>query len=772
MPCHLQFFIPAAALLLITPVMARESGWQPKPVGIILNGMAMAEPGMLSVRNGHLLARLADLRQLGIVPASAHQTTAIDGQDFVALDTVPGITAELDADGANLRLSANPQLFPHLVLGLQKSRTPLSPIAPAQFLAYDIALSWGAGKPRLTGLLDAGVSGQWGVFGSTALLAGHNMQPVRLDTAYRHDFPTSRMRLLLGDTVSRPGPGGLPLRFGGFQIGTDFSLDPQTLNFALPLIRGSAVLPSAVELLSEAQRQSYEVGPGVFDVALQPRMTGAGQVTMNIRDITGATRQIVRNFYTSADILRPGLTDFTLEAGALRQGFGIVSNRYGPLFAAGGVRHALASWLTGQVRAETGGGTSVAGTGGTMVIGALGEVAVAGAVSAGSGRTGRLVRFQARRITPVYSLSATLESASSGFRPVGQPLDVASSRRELTLAGSVALGRSGGVNLAYASLRNGSGLQAAGGFSILSASYNASLFGGFFSGGVQRTQRSANDDQGAAWSIFGNYTITLGPRMTASAFAESGRAATTFSTALPDGSGWGMRALAGADQGNAWLEGSLAIRTAAGDFSMAASRRGTAAAAQATARGAFVRAGSTILATPRLDYGFALVDISGDDNVTVTVENRAVPRQGGGGRMVIVTGLQPYAPNRVGIDAAAIAIDAVLPSADQVVTPGWRQAAMVKFGEGDHRPGVVRLVDAAGRVLPVGASARGAAGAGVVGHDGEVWLEDFVPGSPLFVTHSGGLCRANLPATRKPLRAGHPASTLSCEPYIEPEYVF
>jgi outer membrane usher protein len=748
----------------------------PQPVGLVLNGMAMAEPGLLARRDGRLLARLRDLHELGLETAEHLPVVAIDGDDFVDLAAIAGLSAELDEAEANLKIAADPRTFPHLAFGPSVQRSALSPVLPAQFLAYDLSLSTWRGQTRLAGLLDGGISGDWGVLGSTVLLTGQGLRAVRLDTAFRRDFPDRRLRLVVGDTVSRPAPGGQPLRFGGIQVGTDLSLDPQAINFPLPLIGGSAMLPSTVELLSEAQKQSYQVAPGAFDIAVQPRMSGAGQVTMQIRDITGNSRQVVRNFYTSTDLLRPGMTDFVLEGGALRLGYGAPGSRYGPLFAAAGLRHGLTPWLTGQARVETAAGVTVAAVGGSMVIGALGEISLSGAVSTGPGGTGQMARIQARRTAPQYSLSASYQAASPDFQPAGAVIwpgpaggeGGRDGRRELTVAGSLSLGGLGGLNLGHALLDEAAGTPWARSFSITSVSYSTGLFGGFISAGAQRTARRSNRGEAVDISVFGSFTLALGPRLTLSQFAETGRFAASFAKTLPDSPGWGLRTLAGRDRGQPWVEGALSLRTAGGDFTLEASRRGAISGTQLIARGGLVRIGGTVLATPRLDYGFALVEVSSDDSVTVMVENRRVPRQAGAGRRVIVTGLQPYLPNHIGIDPAELAIDTPLSTADEVVTPGWRQAVGLRFGNAGRQPGLVRLKDADGAPVPVGAVARWPGGTGQVGHDGEVWLDDYAGGTALVAAYDGRLCRSVLPAGR-PLQAAPPV--LSCEPYLEAESV-
>ncbi|KQM18905.1 fimbria/pilus outer membrane usher protein [Novosphingobium sp. Leaf2] len=717
----------------------------PVPVGIIVNGQAMPDPGLLIVRKGRVLARRTDVEAWGLSVRSAAEET-VAGESYVALDTMSGLVARLEDDGATLRIEADLALFPHMHVQPGYRVVPVAPAIPAQFVDYDLTLGTWDGITRITGLVDTGVSGRWGVAGTSVLVDTARGGLTRLDTALRRDFPDRRVRLVLGDSVGRGAPWSRPVRYGGIFLGTDFSLDPQSINFPLPTVSGSALVPSTVELIAQSSRQSYELGPGRFDLALQPQLTGAGAVTMSVRDVTGQTRQVTRSFYTSIDLLRPGLSQFAFEAGALRRGFGYRSFAYGPLFAAAGLHRGLTSTLTMETRAELSADTRMAGLGAVLVVAPLGQVSVAGAVSQGHAGTGALVHAQAQRITARYTLSASYERADARFRQVGEPRINGGARSELAVAGGLSLGWIGSVNASYARLAQGRGSAGATRFDLASAYYTTSIRSAFASIGVQYTRSRDVSARGRSAGIFGNLTMPLGPRSQVAALAEPGRGALAYNQNLPDGTGSGMRALAGYDRGAQWLEGGVSYRTQAGDIRLDGWRRQGGNGVQLNARGGVLRIDRAVLATQHVDDGFALVEVDADAPVTVTVENRQRPRKAGQGRRVIVTGLQPYAENHIGVDAADVPITADLPTAVQTIAPGWRQAARVRFG-GATRQGLrLRLVDSASAGLPAGSAVTWPGGATVVGYDGEVWIED-LPATlvVLHVTGSAGACDVTLP---------------------------
>lgn len=760
-PRHLRAALAAA--IALPPAMGIGAGCGsaqeapgaaalPIPVGVVVNGQAMAEPGLLLVHEGRLLARRSDLEAWGLTGRVFAPAQVLEGESYVLLDGVKGLVARLDTDGGILRVDADAALFPRLVIDADRRRVPVAPAVPAQFLDYDLTASNWSGKTRLAGLVDAGFSGAWGVADSSFLVDSGSRGVVRLDTALRRDFPDRRMRLVLGDTVGRGAPWSRPVRYGGVFLGTDFSLDPQAINFPLPVISGSALTPSTVELLSQSSRQSLGVGPGTFDLALQPRLTGAGQVTMSVRDLAGNTRQVTRSFYASPNLLRPGLSEFAVEAGALRKDYGFGSFAYGPLFAAAGLRRGLTNTLTVEGRVEVSQATRMAGMGGAMVIEPLGEVSLSGAVSQGRAGTGTLIRGQAQRITAAYTLSASYEHADARFRQVGEARQNGGGRSELAVAGGLSLGWAGNINASYARLRQGIGGEAESRFDLASVYYSTNLRGGYLSLGVQYTargsepRRDGRSERGSRdLGFFGSLTVPLGPRRHVSAVAEQGRAALIYDQSLPDDSGMGLRALAGVDRGSAWVEGGVSYRTGAGDVRIDAAQRQGQQGVQLNARGGLLRVDGTLLATQHIDQGFALVDVDSDTPVTVLVENRAGPRKARTGRRVIVTGLQPYAENHIGVDPADMPVDEGLDAAAQVVAPGWRQAVRVSFGGAAEQGARLRLVDSHGYPIRIGSRFAWAGGIGVVGYDGEVWIDAYVGGAALRVSGLAGSCRAIIP---------------------------
>lgn len=721
---------------------SRHSPFQsPLPVTVVINGEAADEPCLVAMREGRLFVPSGAPGLWGLHLPGGMRAISIDGQGFTALDDLPGLSARLDNSGATLLIDADPALFPAVHLTRARRSLPVARAVPAQFIGYDLSLSDWGGKLAASAFLDAGMSGNWGLIGTTATVQSEGRNLVRLDSAFQRDFPDQRLRLTLGDTTTRGGDWNRPVRFGGIRLGTDFSLTPDDITYPLPVLRGSAALPSTVELAAASSRQRLDVQPGDFTIDYQPVFTGTGEVTMTVRDISGNARTVTRSFYTSPRLLREGLDDFSLEAGFLRQDFGWRSFSYGAAFAAASWRHGLTDSLTLFGRAEGSGDSQATGLGMGLVIMPLGELSLAAAASRSKWGNGTLWRAQFQRITPLYAITASYQEESADFMQIGDDRPQSGKRSELAVAGSIALGKLGNVSASHVENDQGASQR----FSASSLSYAANLGPTYLSLGARRTRFSGSQDDG----LFGSLTLPLGQRANASLFADSNRTAATFNQSPPSDQGFGYRALMARDHdsGTTMAEGGLTWRTSAGDLELSAARNGTSTSLRLQARGALLMVGGQVIAAPRLDYAFALVDVLGDQEAALTFENRPVAKRAGHRRRAVITGLQPYAANRIGVDLDALPIDMLVTSPEQLAVPGYRQAVKITFGSAPVQPATLRLVDDNGSPLPMGLAISMADGSpGVTGQDGEIYLPDAHPGDRIFIHGIEMTCQAIVPA--------------------------
>ena len=326
-------------------------------------------------------------------------------------------------------------------------------------LGYDVAANQVGGQNIASGLFDLRGFSPWGVV-STGLLANAGASfngngngaysAVRLDSTYVYSDPETLRRYRLGDFIT----GGLgwtrPVRLGGAQINSDFSMRPDLVTFPLPSVEGSVAVPSTVDVLVNSTRLlSRQIQPGPFQIPQLPVITGAGTVAMTITDALGRQVTTTLPFYASSTLLAPGLQTYSVEFGAVRTNWGLISNDYSGLAGSATYRRGLSSDVTIEAHGEGAAGLAMAGGGVAVNVFNRGVVNVAAAASTGSGSNGALVSFGVQRIGQVFSFGASATLASHNFRDIatvnGDPVP----RRLLNANAGLALGRFGSFGVAY-----------------------------------------------------------------------------------------------------------------------------------------------------------------------------------------------------------------------------------------------------------------------------------------------------------------------------------
>src|SRR5581483_8843483 len=175
----------------------------------------------------------------------------------------------------------------------------------------------------------------------------------RLDTDLLLDFPEYTARLTLGDSVTSPDTLGQSVRFVGVHWATDYATRPAVSPYALPVISGTATVPSTVELyVNQALVQRTNVAAGPFQLNNIPVPLGQGTVDIRMRDILGQEQRLSVPYLAVPQLLAAGLSASDFAAGIVREGYGIESFSYGYGFLAGGVSRGVSDAMTVAAFAE------------------------------------------------------------------------------------------------------------------------------------------------------------------------------------------------------------------------------------------------------------------------------------------------------------------------------------------------------------------------------------------------------------------------------------
>jgi outer membrane usher protein len=272
-------------------------------LAITVNGSAPGEPvALLRGADGSIYVPqrlLAEWRLRD--PATAVLTR--DGQYFVRLDSIRGLKLMIDEAAQSLTITAEPQLFAPVRLAYASVQPGEEVVSgTGAFLNYDASAEVVSGTPALGAAVEVGVFTRYGV--GISNFVGHGSAGkaslVRLDSNWTIDDPAGMRSLRVGDGISRGGVGGVPMRFGGIQIARNFAVEPGFLTIPLPSLRGSAALPSIVDIyVNDALRGSRDIQPGPFQFDGLPTVSGNGDVQLVVRDLLGREMRYTETYYSA-----------------------------------------------------------------------------------------------------------------------------------------------------------------------------------------------------------------------------------------------------------------------------------------------------------------------------------------------------------------------------------------------------------------------------------------------------------------------------------------
>ncbi|MGJ7462314.1 fimbria/pilus outer membrane usher protein [Halomonas sp. MA07-2] len=666
------------------------------------------------------------------------------GEAFHRLESL-GIDVELDRRRSTLDMTVPAALFADTRLeGLGRDRVPLTASSLGAFFNYDLSSTHGSGETRHSGLLEQGVFNGWGS-GVNRLVVRDNApgdQPavVRLDTQWRRDDPDSMRTLRLGDTTSLGTAWSGGVRFGGLQWGSNFSTRPEMVTLPLLSMAGEAALPSTVDLyVNDALRLRREVPPGPFAIDEIPMITGQGQAQLVVRDILGREQLITQPFYASSRLLRPGLKDYSVELGVIRQDYGRASNAYGRALGTATYRTGLTNWLTTELHAQVLEDQQMAGMGGSWLLPFGGVMHAAYAASQADGRQGELMTLGLQRQGWPLSLGVESQFASEDFMRLGMRQGFALPRQQHRVSTSLSSGRAGSMNLSYTAQH----FDDRDDVEIVNLGYSKGL-GAFGYLTLSALHIMENGETG----LRAGFSIPLGmPRTRASLnISERGerrQGSVQIQRSLPVGRGFGYRVRTGLGEDDLH-QASLGLQTDYQTYQLEASQRRDQTAGRAGVRGGVAWLGGDVFASRHIDRSFAVVQLPGFSDVQVYADNQPVARTNRHGN-ALVPRLRAYERNRISIEQADLPLGAKVGSLEMQVSPYYRSGVALRFPVTHSRDAFFRILLESGEPMPVGAVVEDARGEHFpVGHRGEAFVTDLESTSLLRALWQGQACEFTL----------------------------
>lgn len=689
---------------------------RPLPLEVFINGARVGDWVLLDV-GGVLHATQDAFDEWRVMRSPDARGVVYRGQPWYPLAAVPGYEAQLNTANQSINLKFSPSAFAITRLTQPtEERLTITPPLTSAFANYDIsytrAAAQGAATTQDLGALgELGLSGRWGVLTNTFVSRNLNDDPNlgprstnRLETTFMRDFPDSDTTLRLGDSSTPTGTWGRQVYFGGVQLGRNFALSPGFITQPIPVIGGTSTAPSTVELyINDALRQTSQVPSGPFTIDNYPLLTGTGQARLVVRDLLGRETVLVQNFFTSSYLLRQGLSDWSVQAGAVREDLGIKSSHYGQGFASGLYRYGLNNDVTLETQAEAsprlrGGGVGIsAGLFSRM----LGQAAVAGSSDDEAG-SGRLWMLGAEQLTLRHGFTFRTEGATREYRRVGQN-DLLPTFRRQSLASytyfSEALGHFG---LAYARVQQFD----AGDINTLSANYSV-LIGERASLTFTATRVTGDGAPASGRSAVGvALLIPLDGRraIAGSVTHRDGRndGYVSASQNLGAEAGIGWRALAGRRDNQGYGEGGLYYQGSKGLVTADASASSSQQTVRLGAQGGLLWADGEMFASRKLVDSFALVEVPGYPNVGVGFQSTVLTRTDEKGR-ALVPRLMPYRKNSIRLDPSELPISAELDTIEMSAVPPARSGVKISFPVRSGRGALLTILLDDGQPAPAGA---------------------------------------------------------------------
>jgi outer membrane usher protein len=665
-----------------------------------------------------------------------------EGRRYYPIGALPGGTVQYDEARGRAMVSVSGDAFLATRVSAQtREGPPITPATLGAFLNYELSAQHYADQSLSGATTELGLFNSVGVLTSTAVARSNNgdTEVVRLDTTFTKDFPGQLETLQLGDSITDPGNWGSAIRFGGIHWGTNFGLRPDMLTTPLLAAGGTAVLPSTVDVFVNNQKVSSEnLPPGPFVVDQLPAITGSGDVTLVVRNALGQQQVITQPFYSSANLLAPGLSEYELDFGVARADYTLASDRYAGLAGSATYQRGLTSALTLEAHGEfLGTQAYAAGADLAAAISHYGIVSATLADGGGSGHNGLLSSLGYSWQAKWFNLAMSTSVASSGYLQISDASTSSGQFKQRSVAQvGVNLPHGTSLQLAYADESFESQPQ----LKTISAAY-AQQLPDQISLSLNATRTISTQ---SASSLYLFVTIPLGGRKSLTSGGTLGHGAGAPPNELnamlvespPLGPGFGYR-LGETSDDNYTADGR--IQTLAGDFEAMAVRNAGISGQTAQWSGAATLLDGQLRAARQVNDSFAVVDVAGLADVPVYIDNQKITETDHSG-LALLHDLRPYEVNRISIDPLELPLDTEIDARTMEVAPAFRSGVVLKFPVRKIRAGVFRLATQDGGVVPVGAQVELNGELFPVALDGRVYVTGLDRGASATASWAGHKC--------------------------------
>lgn len=723
-------------------------------VDLYLNQQPMGDTFVLQDEAGRFFVEQNILDQWQI---SRPWPTAAEfrGENYYAVEDFPGSTAVLVARDMRLFVSMPPALMPTRTVDLGYRDLPARSDGFGLFMDY--RLNWlnyeRSDQSSASAILQPVVFGNFGSIAVNAIYRrtanGNSLDgqfgPSGLNVmelTYTRDDPAKLRSLRIGDVFANPGFQGRALRIGGIQLATNFETQPTLITYPLPRFYGETSVPTALDIYVNGQlRRRERVEPGSYVLEDVPVVNGAGQLQVVAIDALGQQQVFTQEFYSSTELLREGLSDYSISIGALREEFGLENFRYGELAASGTWRHGIREDLTIEGHGELTKELGVLGTAAKYVVPAGGTLSAGLGLSNGASGTGSQWHLGFRQQSSLLNYSVNVSGATRKFQLVGNYAPQA--KTQVFASAGKSFDRLGvfGMSLVHQSYYDKPKTT------IVTANYSRS-----FRNRLSMTTNLSHISAATDSLVFGlRFSMPFGDRnYTSGGFSGAGgqnSISAEFNRALPLGNGFGYRLGAGALD-DRYVDAGATLQTEVGTYVLDVRNRNESGAVwQAGGSGSVAYVSGMTKLTRQIRESFAVVNVGNIEGVRVYSENNEIGRTDSNGQ-ILVPGLQPYTRNSLRIEVADLPLNARVDEVEREAAPYFRSGIVVNFDVSVSNNVLLHAILPDGSPVPEGAYATVNRLNKIfpIGRDGKLFLQGIDRSSLITIRWQGKSCDLDIPS--------------------------
>ncbi|HJT21535.1 MAG TPA: fimbria/pilus outer membrane usher protein [Nitrospira sp.] len=683
-------------------------------------------------RSDDILVRSSDLKSAGIDVSRGRQEFMGKESYTSLVSLMPGISYVLDEKDLAIRITGQAALQGTTKLNL----SPTSPAGTIYSQDTSFFLNYAA---QTTGF------SQYNAFGEAGLsIAGHLLSSTINRTEDGHVVRglssltiNDRERLtrwIMGDNFVNNGLLGGSAFLAGVNVERNFTLDPYYYFFPRPVLSGTALVPSTVNVYSDGGLLRQEtIAPGQFELSNLPVSNGYRTNRVVVRDIFGRETEIVSPFYLSTRVLKEGVSEYGLNAGFQRQNVTGASWDYDSPVMFGRYRLGVTNNLTPGVAFE--GNNRVAN--GSLRLTAkslLGEMDVSVAGSTDAGASGSAASIIYSYLQRWFSIGASLKTISNQYATVSVPSSADRAKVETTAFIGVPIGTKVNINLeaTQSQFRDTGTVNRLGASGNVRLSSNWTLF--------TSNSWSGQEHSRGTYDFFVGLSYFFGNNTTGYVFAEKQRSqgletnleGLRVQKSLPVGPGYGYQ-VEGTGGPNSHGLGQFQYQGQYGRYE--ALYDSSVKRPVLTMSGGVIAIGGSVHATRVVDDGFVVIRTPGTSGVRGYINNQEIGVTDRRGEVVVPNNVLAYYGNRVSINDQDIPIDYRVDATERTVAPPFRGGALVVFpvarlqivtGTLTIDRGEKRSVPAFGQLT---VTAKEQTFESPIGKQGEFYLENIPPGS-------------------------------------------